>query len=60
MAITAITAIEALDIIEQYAKSCRANGETDMRGVISQSQYIKKMISDGKTRDEILAKINEE
>ena len=49
-----LTASDALDLIEERAQWCRANGESDMRNIVYTIADIRSMVAQGKDRDEIL------
>ncbi len=50
-----LTAVDALDIITRRAQSCRENGDSDMRNIIYTARFVRQLIAEGKSREEILA-----
>lgn len=47
-------AIDVLKIIEQRAQSCREDGESDMRNIIDLVRFLRREISSGKSREQII------
>lgn len=50
-----LTVDDALKLLADRAQQCRENGDTDMRNILNTVRGIKSMISDGKSREEIIA-----
>jgi len=50
-----LTADDVLKLLTDRAQWCRENGESDMRNILSTAHSIKALMTEGKTRDEILA-----
>ncbi len=55
-----LTALDAIDILAARAQWCREEGESDMRNILNTASYLRSLIKDGKSRDEILAEFAEE
>ena len=52
---TQLTADQALAIVAKSAQQCRENGDSDMRNILNCVSGIRRMIAEGKTREEIVA-----
>lgn len=50
-----LTVLDVLKLIEDQAQWCRENGEPDMRVILGRTSGIRRMFSEGKSRDEVLA-----
>jgi len=48
------TASDAINILAGKAQWCRENGEPDMRYILNTASILRRMISEGKSRDEII------
>jgi hypothetical protein len=48
------TASDAINILAGKAQWCRENGEPDMRYIINTASLLRRMISEGKSREEII------
>lgn len=55
-----LTAFDAIKILSDRAQYCRENGDSDMRNILNTAHFLKRMISEGKSRDEILKEFSEE
>ena len=53
-----LTVLDVLKLIEYQAHWCRENGETDMRVILDRTRGIRRMFSEGKSRDEVLAEFS--
>lgn len=49
-----LKAIDVLKIIRDRAQSCREEGDSDMRNILYMVDFLKREISSGKSREEIL------
>lgn len=50
-----LTAHDVLKLMTDRAQWCRENGESDMRNILNTGRSIRTMLSEGKSREEILA-----
>ena len=50
-----LTAIDVIELVAARAQWCRENGESDMRIFRDFAAGLRKMVTEGKSRDEILA-----
>ena len=50
-----LTVADVLTLVGNRAQWCRENGEADMRNILNTIRLIERSISEGKSRDEILA-----
>lgn len=50
-----LTVDDTLKLLADRAQWCRENGDTDMRNILNAVRGIRSMISEGKSRAEILA-----
>lgn len=55
-----ITVIDALDIVASRVQWLRRNGESDMRSILNTVRLVRRMVNEGKSRDEILAEFNDD
>lgn len=56
----ALTANDVIDLISRRAQSCRENGDSDMRSILYTANFIRTLIAEGKSREEILAEFTDE
>lgn len=50
-----LTAIDVIELVAARAQWCRENGESDMRIFRDFAAGLRQMVTEGKSRDEILA-----
>ncbi len=49
-----LTVDDVLSLLSERAQWCRENGESDMRNILNTIRSIKTLISEGKSREDIL------
>ena len=49
-----ITVSDAIKILAGKAQWCRENGESDMRNILNAANMLRRMIAEGKSREEIV------
>lgn len=55
-----LTALEAIEIIEERAQWCRSEGEGDMRYITGFTSWLASQVKAGKSSEEIFASLEEE
>ncbi len=54
------TASDAINILAERAQWCRENGESDMRNILNTASILRRMIAEGKPREEIMEAFHED
>ena len=54
------TVLDAINVLAGKAQWCRENGESDMRNILHTASALRRMISEGKSRDEIMQYFHED
>jgi len=57
---TELTALDAINILSDQAQWCRENGESDMRNILNTANLLRRYLSEGKSRDDIIAEFEED
>lgn len=55
-----LTVLDAINVLAGKAQWCRENGESDMRNILNTASMLRRLISEGKSREEIMEAFDED